>query len=81
MPTVWMPYLPEELHGRRRERVVPREPQLGREHAALKRCALGPLDQRLPVQEVVFRDRAGRDALGRVVGQRPVLLQQAAMGR
>lgn len=75
-----MPDLPQELHGRRRQRVVLGEAQLGREDAALERRALGALDQRLPVQQVVLRHGTRRDALGRVVSQRPVFLQQPAVG-
>lgn len=76
-----MPDVGEELHRRRGQRVVLGELELGGEDAALKRRALGALDQAFPVQQVVFRDRAGGDALGRVVGQGAVLLEQTPMGR
>ena len=76
-----MPDLAEELHCRRGERVVLGEAQLGGEDAALKGRALGALDQGLPAQEVVFGDGAGGDALGWVVGEGAVLLEEAPVGR
>lgn len=78
--TVGVPHVGEELHGRRRERVVLGEAQLGGEDAALKGCALGALDEALPVQQVVLGDGAGGDALGGVVGEGAVLLEEAAVG-
>lgn len=75
-----MPDVGEELHRRRRQRVVLGELELGGEDAALERRALGALDEAFPVQEVVLGDGAGRDALGRVVGERAVLLEEAAVG-
>ena len=71
-----MPDLAEELHGRRGEGVVLGEAQLGGEDAAFERGAFGTLDQRFPVQEVVFRDGAGGDAFWRVVGQGAVFLEE-----
>lgn len=78
--TVGVPDVGEELHRRRRQRVVLGELELGGEDAALERRALGALDEAFPVQEVVLGDGAGRDALGRVVGERAVLLEEAAVG-
>ena len=75
-----MPHLAEELHRGRGEGIVLGEAQLGGEDTAFERRALGALDQRLPVQEVVFRHGPRGDAFGRVVGQRAVLLQEPAVG-
>ena len=75
-----MPHLAQELHRGRGQGVVLGEAQLGGEDAALEGRALGALDQRLPVEQVVLGDGARRDALGRVVGQRAVLLEEAAVG-
>jgi hypothetical protein len=76
-----MPYLPKKLHGWRREGIVSRKAQLGREDAALERSALGSLDQGFPVKQVIFGYRAGGDAFWRVVGQGAVLLEEPAVGR
>jgi hypothetical protein len=78
--TVRVKDLAQELHAGRRQRVVLGELELGREDAALKGRTLGALDQGLPVQQVVLGDGAGRDAVGRIVGQRAVLLEQPAVG-
>lgn len=71
--------LAQELHGRGGERVVLGELELGREDAALERGPLGPLDEGFPLQQVVFGDRAGSDAIGWVVGQRAILLQEPSV--
>ncbi len=78
--TIRMPHLAQKLHRRRREGVVFWETQLGGEYAALKGRALGPLDECFPVKKVVFGYRTGGDALGRVVGEGAVFLQEAAVG-
>lgn len=76
-----MPDVGEELHGRRRERVVLGELQRGGEDAALKGGALGALDEALPVQQVVLGDGAGGDALGGVVCEGAVFLEQTPVRR
>lgn len=80
VPTVGMPDVGEEAHRGRGERVVLGEFELGREDAALEGGALGPLDEALPVQHVVLGDGPGGDALGGVVGEGAVLLEQPALG-
>lgn len=75
-----MKHVADKLHRRRRQRVVAREAQLGSEDAPLEGRAFGPLDERFPVQKVVFGDGAGGDALGGVVGEGAVLLEEAAVG-
>ena len=75
-----MPDLAQELHGWRGERVVFGEAQLGGEDAAFEGGALGALDQGFPVEEVVLRDGAGRDAFWGVVGQGAVFLEEAPVG-
>lgn len=75
-----MPDFGEELHGRRRERVVLGELELGGEDAALKGGALGTLDEAFPEEEVVFGDGAGGDAFGGVVGEGAVFLEETAVG-
>ena len=72
-----MPDVHEELHARGRQRVVLWELQLGGEDAALERRVLGPLDEALPVEEVVLGDGAGGDAVRGVVGQGAVFLEEA----
>ncbi len=78
--TVGVPDIAEKLHRRRRQRIVLGKLELGGEDAALKGRALGALDQALPAQDVVLGHGAGGDALGRVVGEGAVLLEQAALG-
>lgn len=79
--TVRMPHLAaDKAHGGRHQRVVLGKAQLGREDAALKGRALGALDDGLPEQHVVLGDGAGGDAVGRVVGEGAVLLEEAAVG-
>lgn len=78
--TVWVPYLAQELHGRRGQRVVGRELELCREHAALEGRPFWPLYHGLPVQKVVLGDGPGGDSIGRVLGEHAVFLEQAAVG-
>lgn len=78
--TVGVPHVGEELHGRRRERVVLGEFQLGGEDAAFKGRALGALDEAFPVEEVVLGDGAGGDALGGAVCEGAVFLEEAPVG-
>ena len=76
-----MPDLADEFHGRWRKRIIFRELELCRKDATLEWRSLGPLDQRLPVQEVVFGDGACGDAFWWVVGQGAIFLEEAAMCR
>lgn len=78
--TVGMPDVGEETHGWWGERIVLWELELGGEDAAFKRGALWTLDEAFPVEEVVFGDGAGRDAVWRVVGQGAVFLKEAPVG-
>jgi hypothetical protein len=78
--TIRVPHVGEELHRWRGKRVVLGELELCGKDAALERCALGTLDQTLPVKEVILGDGAGGDAFGRVVGERAILLEKAAVG-
>lgn len=75
---VRMPHLPQEPHRGRVQRVVLGELQLGREDAALKGRAVGPLDQGFPEEDVVFGDGAGGDAVGRGGRQELVFVEEAA---
>lgn len=75
-----MPHVAQEAHRGRRVRVVLGEPQLSGEDAPLERRPLGALHQRLPPEEIIFGHGPRRDALGRVVGQGAVLLEEAAVG-
>lgn len=70
----------EKLHRWGRQRIVLGELELRGEDAALKGGSFGALDEALPVQEVVFRDGAGGDALGGVVCEGAVFLEEAAVG-
>lgn len=58
-----MPYLTQELHLRRVERVVSGESQLGGKDTAFERRTFGTLDHRLPEEEIVFIDRPGCNAI------------------
>lgn len=78
--TIGMPHIRQELHRRRSERIVLGELELGGEDAPLKGRVLGALDQTLPVEEVVLGDGAGGDAVGGVVGEGAVLLEEPAVG-
>lgn len=75
-----MPHLAQKPHRRRRQRIIPRELQLGWKHAALEGRAFGPEDQRFPDEDVVFGDGAGGDAVGRVGQQVFVFVEEAARG-
>lgn len=75
-----MPHVSEKLHTRRRERVVLGELEFGGEHAAFEGSAFRSLDQTFPVEEVVFGNGAGGDAIGRVVGQGSVFLEETPLG-
>jgi hypothetical protein len=71
-----VPNVALELHGRRHERVVLGEFELGREDAAFVGCSFGALDHGFPEEEVVFVDGAGGDALWWVGGEVFVLLEE-----
>lgn len=79
--TIRMPDLANEFHRRWREGVILGKLELSREDTTLKWRPLGPLDQRLPVEEVVFGDWPCCDAFWWVVGQGTVFLEEAAMCR
>lgn len=64
--TVRMPHLNQELHLRRRERVVLGKLQFRREYASLERRVFRPLYERLPHEHIVLRYRACSDAFRRV---------------
>lgn len=74
-----MPDVGEEAHGWWCERVVLRELELGGEDTALKRSALWTLNQTLPMEEVIFGDWAGGDAVWGVVGEGAVFLEEASV--
>jgi hypothetical protein len=74
-----MPHLPKKPHTRRRKRIILRELQLRREDTAFKRCALRSLDQRFPVQQVVFGDGACGDAFWGIVGEGAVFLEETSL--
>lgn len=78
--TVGVPHVGEELHRGRGEGVVFGELELGGEDAAFEGRAFGALDQGLPVQEIIFRDGAGGDAVRGVVREGAVLLEETAVG-
>lgn len=75
--TVGMPHVADKFHRGWGERVVLGELELGGEEAAFKGRLFGALDERFPDEHVVFGDGAGGDALGRVVGEVLVLLEEA----
>lgn len=75
-----MPDSAEKLHRRRHKRVVFRKLELGRENAAFERGAIRSFDQRFPDEHVVFVDGARGDAIGWVVGEVFVLLEETFAG-
>ena len=79
--TVWVPDIGQELHGRRRKRIVLGKLELGGEHATLERSPFRALNQSLPVEEIIFGYRPSRDSFWGVIREGPILLEQAAMGR
>lgn len=78
--TIWMPNVARESHCWRHEWIVLRKLQLGREYAALERCALRSLNQSFPYEEIIFRDRPRGDAFWWVLGEVLVLLEEALRG-
>lgn len=78
--TVRVPHVGEELHGWRGKRIILGELELCGKDSALERRALGALDETLPVEEVIFGDGTRGDALGWVVGERAILLEETAVG-
>jgi hypothetical protein len=78
-PTIRMPHLPKEPHTWRRKRIILRKLQLSGKQTAFERCSLGSLNQRFPVEQVVFGDGSGGDAFWGIVGQGAVFLQQATL--
>ena len=75
-----MPHLAHKPHRGRIERVVLRELEFGGEDAAFEGGAVGPLDEGLPEEDVVFGDGARGDAVGRGGGEELVLVEEAAGG-
>ena len=78
--TIRMPHLPQEPHTRRRKRVIFWKLEFGREDSAFERRAFGTLDEGLPVEEVVFGDGTGGDAVRGIVGEGAVFLEETALG-
>jgi hypothetical protein len=74
LPTIRMPYLAQKPHTRRRKRIILRKFELSRKNAPFKGCAFWSLDQRFPVQQVIFGYRAGGDPFWWVVGEGSVFL-------
>jgi hypothetical protein len=74
--TIRVPDIAKELHGWWHERVVLGKLELGGKDATLVRCALRPLDKRLPYEQVVLVHRPGGDAIGRIGGEVLVLLEE-----
>jgi hypothetical protein len=74
LPTIWMPYLAQKPHTRRRKRIILRKFELSRKNAPFKGCAFWSLDQRFPVQQVIFGYRAGGDSFWWIVGEGSVFL-------
>lgn len=70
----------DELHGRRAQRVILGEFQLGGKNTAFEWGTLGALDQGFPVVHVIFRDRARRDAIGGVGREVLVLVEETLLG-
>lgn len=68
-----------KLHRRRRKRVVLGEIQLRSKDAAFKRRALRTLDERFPVEHIVFRHGSRGDAIGRVRRQILVFMEQTLL--
>lgn len=77
--TIGVKNFAQELHCRRCQRIVLGELELSREDAAFEGSTLGPLNQRLPLQEVIFAHGAGGDAIRWVVCQGTILLKESAM--
>lgn len=75
--TIRMPHLTRKPHRRRGQRIIFRKLQLCWEYASFKWRALWSLYQCFPDEEVVFADWAGVDAVGGVVGEVFVFLEEA----
>lgn len=79
-PTVWVPHsTSDELHGRRAQRIVFWELELGCKDTTLEGSTSGALDQSFPVEHVILRDGASRDALGWVCGKVLVLVKETLL--
>lgn len=74
--TIRMPDLAQELHLGRVQGIVLGELEFGGEDATLEGRAFGPLDQRLPHEQVVFVDWARRDPVRRTGQEGFVLLKE-----
>jgi hypothetical protein len=75
-----VPNVALELHGRRHERVVLGEFELGGEDAAFVGSSFGALDHGFPEEEVIFVDGTGGDTLWWVGGEVFVLLEESLRG-
>lgn len=62
--TIRMPHLPQKPHTRRRQRIILWKLQFGWEDAAFERCTFRTLDKSFPIEEIIFGDRTGSDAIG-----------------
>jgi len=69
-----------KLHGRRHERVIFGEFELGREDTAFVWCSFRALDHGLPEEEVILVDWACCDALRWVGCEVLVLLEETFRG-
>jgi hypothetical protein len=70
----------DKLHGRRAQGIVLGELELGCEHTTLEGSASRAFDQSFPIEHIILRDRASRDALGRVCGEVLVLMEETFLG-
>lgn len=75
-----MPTLAQKPHRWRREWVIARKFKLRGEDATFVGCAFRTLDQGFPEEEIVFGDGAGGNAVGWVLGEGFVFVEEAAGG-
>ncbi len=75
-----MPDITQELHAWRIQWIVFGELEFCGEDSAFERGAFGTLDQSFPEEYVVFRYRAGGDAIGRGGREGAVFVEEAAGG-
>ena len=79
--TVGMPHVHAgERHLGWAERVIAWEFQLGGENATFEGSVFGTLDDGFPVEEVVFADGAGGDAIRGVGAEEAVFVEEALLG-
>lgn len=70
----------QKFHRGRTERIILGELELSSKHAAFKRCALRALDQRLPVEHVIFVDGTGGYAVWWICGEELVFVEKSLLG-